>query len=193
MQRSERRAQILASAAALIVARANSSCTLDEIAEAAGISKPLIFKYFSSREDLLKALMQVEYQRLRERGLDAIKPDAPLETVVTEIFENVLGYYFERGAILALLWGDPAVAGLARQRANQQQETTLEYFLKRSIETYNVPPDVARIGVTMVMNAPILATRPLYRRGFGAKRVAEVWSTFVNGGWKALAEKFGER
>lgn len=191
MHPTERRKQILESAARLIVARGNSNCSLDEIADEAGISRPLIFKYFARREDLLKALVELEFAHLREAGLTSDGPDAPLEKVVARVVERVLKYYSERGAILWLLSGDPAVAKLMQQRNRGSRDRTLDYFLKRSMTTYGVPEDVARIAVTMVVNAPILGARPLFGRGIGTERVAEVWSTFINGGWKALAKKYG--
>jgi AcrR family transcriptional regulator len=54
MSPEQRREQILDSAVDLIVARGLTSCTLEEVAVQARISKPVIYKYFSRLQDLLK-------------------------------------------------------------------------------------------------------------------------------------------
>jgi AcrR family transcriptional regulator len=190
MSPQARREQILDSAVALILARGNSNCTLEEVAQQAGISKPLIYKYFPKREDLLKALLEREYAHLRGRGLDDVPRDVPLDTVRRKTVERSLAYYFERGPIIRLLSGDPAVAQIARSRNRGARAMTTDYFVRRSVEAYGVPEDVARIVSTMVVNAPILSVRALKERGIDAKRAAEIWSEFVSGGWRALAEKF---
>ena len=72
-----RRQQILDAAVALILANRHSSCTLEQVAEAAHISKPLIYKYFPKREDLMKAILEREFLELRGRGLNAIPRQSP--------------------------------------------------------------------------------------------------------------------
>jgi AcrR family transcriptional regulator len=190
MSPDERRGQILDSAVALILARGNSNCTLEDVAREARISRPLIYKYFPKREDLLKALLEREYAHLRGRGLDDVPRDVPLDVVRRRAVERSLAYYFERGPIIRLISGDPAVAQTARSRNRGARAVTTDYFVRRSVETYGVPEDVARIVSTMVVNAPILSVRALKERGVDPKRAAEIWSEFVAGGWRALAEKF---
>ena len=59
------------------------------------------------------------------------------------------------------------------------------------MDSYGVPKDVARIAVTMVVNAPILSIPSLKRRDISAERTIAVWSSFIIGGWKALEAEFG--
>jgi AcrR family transcriptional regulator len=188
----QRRTQILDSAVTLILAAGHSGCTLEQVAAAAGISKPLIYKYFPKREDLLNAILEREFADLSGRGLDTLPRDIPIERVIRGTVERALHYYFERGPIVRLLSGDPAVAAMARTRNRNSRVNTADFFVKRFIDTYAVPKDVAVIAVTMVVNAPIHSIPALRRRGINADRTIDVWSEFIIGGWKALEVRYGD-
>src|SRR4249919_1792499 len=89
-----RREQILDAAVKLIVGTGSARCTLEQVAAAAGVSTPLIYKYFPRREDLLAALMDREFRLLSRRGLNSIPRDAPVEEVVRATVGNALRYYY---------------------------------------------------------------------------------------------------
>jgi AcrR family transcriptional regulator len=188
-----RREQILDAAVGLILGAGNARCTLEQVAAAAGVSTPLVYKYFPRREDLLTTLMEREFKLLARRGLRTLPADAPIEQVVRATVDNALRYYFERGPVVQLLSSDPAVAEMARRGNRASTQTTTQYFITKFVETYGVPGDVALIAVTMVINAPILSIPRLRRRGIAADRTIAVWSDFILGGWKALSAKYGKK
>jgi AcrR family transcriptional regulator len=193
MSPERRRAQILDSAVDLVVARGLSSCTLEEVAVQARISKPLIYKYFSSLQDLLKALVEREYHYLRRSGIDIFPPDMPYDELVHRSTLLAIEYLYERGPIIRLLASDRSVASLAHRQDRDERKNITEYFMKRRIEVFGMPMDVADIISTMTINAPILSARSLKRKGISARRAAEVWSDFILGGNNAIAAKYGKR
>jgi AcrR family transcriptional regulator len=193
MSPEQRREQILDSAVDLIVARGLSSCTLEEVAVQARISKPLIYKYFSRLQDLLKALVEREYHYLRRSGLDIFPRDMPYEELVHRSTLLAIEYLYERGPIIRLLASDRSVASLAHRQDRDERSNITEYFTKRRIDVYGMPKDVATIVSTMTINAPILSARALKRKGISARRAAEVWSEFIVGGNNAIAVKYGKR
>ncbi len=193
MAPDERRSQILDAAVKLIVANGHSSCTLEQVASAAGISKPLIYKYFARREDLLRAILDREFTVLSGRGLDTLPRDMPIEKLIRGTVERALHYYAERGPIVRLLSTDPAVADRVRAGNRGSRESTTDFFIRRFVKTYGVPQDVAAIAVTLVVNAPIHTAQALRRRGIDTERTIEVWSTFIIGGWKELEAQYGSR
>lgn len=186
-----RRDQILDAAVDLAVARDHAGFSLEQVADAAGVSTPLVYKYFPRREDLVQALLEREFEYLGRQGLGSIPHDSPLEDIVRRTVANALTYYFERGPIVRLLAADPAVAVLARERNAASRTSTSRYFVRRFVEAFGVPEDVAIIAVTMVVNAPILSVSRLRKRGIDAQRTIEVWSTFILGGWRALSAQYG--
>jgi AcrR family transcriptional regulator len=188
-----RREQILDAAVKLIVGAGNARCTLEQVAASAGVSTPLVYKYFPRREDLLTALMDREFALLSRRGINTIPRDAPVDEVVRATVDNALRYYFERGPIVQLLANDPAVADMARKGNRASNQNTTQFFIAKFVESYGVPGDVALIAVTMVINAPILSIPRLRRRGISADLTIDVWNEFILGGWKALSAKYGKK
>ena len=192
MAPEERRSQILEAAAALILESGHSGCTLEQVAKAAGVSKPLIYKYFPGRDDLIVALLEREFAELQGHGLDSIPRDMPVDRVAGLTIERALRYYDERGPILRLLSADPAAAAMAREKNRASRASTTDYFIKRSVEEYGVPLEVATIAVTMVVNAPIHTVSYLTRKQVPIDRTIEVWREFVAGGWRALESRYGK-
>ncbi|MET0335879.1 MAG: TetR/AcrR family transcriptional regulator [Rhizobacter sp.] len=186
-----RRAQIMDSATELILGRGLAQCTLDEVAVAAGISKALIYRHFSSRDELLKALLEREFSVLRGRGLGAFAPDAPFERVVRLSTQQAFDYLYERGAILRELFSDRSAVALLQSRDRDERMASTRFFVDKSIQTYAVPPEVAQIIAVITINAPASAARGLRRFGFSPELSADAWSEFVLGGWAAVAKRFG--
>ncbi|MBC7954827.1 MAG: TetR/AcrR family transcriptional regulator [Cytophagales bacterium] len=188
----ERRTQIMDSATELILSRGLIHCTLEEVALAAGISKALIYRHFSNRDELLTALLEREFSVLRGRGLGAFPPDTPFDRVVRAATQQAFDYLYERGAILRELFSDRSSVQLLQERDREERMQSTRFFVEKSIRTYRLPPDVAQIIAIITINAPATAARGLRRFGFSPQKSADVWSEFVLGGWAAVAERFGE-
>ena len=58
LPRGERREQLLAAASAVFVDRGYHAAGMDEIADRAGVSKPVLYQHFSSKLDLYLAVLQ---------------------------------------------------------------------------------------------------------------------------------------
>jgi AcrR family transcriptional regulator len=187
MSPEDRREQILDSAVAYVVEHGLSTFTLDNVAQLAGVSKPLVYKYFARREDLLRAVLEREYVYLGRHKLDVLPDEAPLEPLIRASNRNAFNYLYERGPVIRLLGSDRSVAELVHQRERDERGAITQHFIKRLMKTYGVPQDVAFICTVMTVNAPILSSRALKRAGISAERAAQVWSDFAMGGWQALA------
>ncbi len=190
MAPAARRQQIIQAAVELIVSTGHSGCTLEQVADAAGISKPLIYKYFPKRDDLVKALLEQEFAELHGRGLNTIPKKVPFDRVVRATVERALHYYHDRGPILRLLSADPAVVDLSRTANRSSWSDTSRYFIDRAVDQFKIPKDVAMIAVTMVINAPIHSMPYLRRRNVDIDHTVEVWTEFILGGWRAVEARY---
>jgi AcrR family transcriptional regulator len=188
----QRRTQIMDSATELILSRGLLHCTLEEVAGVASISKALIYRHFSSRDELLTALLEREFSVLRGRGLGAFPPDTPFDRVVRVATQQAFDYLYERGAILRELFSDRSSVQLLQGRDREERMQSTRFFVEKSIRTYRIPPDVAQIIAVITINAPATAARGLRKFGFSSQQSADVWSEFVLGGWAAVARRFGE-
>jgi AcrR family transcriptional regulator len=74
--RSERTSQLLDISLEIIVERGYAALTMSSLAEAAGVSKPIVYRSYPNRPALLIALLRREQKRA-ERALDAAIPADP--------------------------------------------------------------------------------------------------------------------
>ena len=190
MAPAARRQQIIQAAVELIVSTGHSGCTLEQVADAAGISKPLIYKYFPKRDDLVKALLEQEFAELHGR-----RPQYhPEEGSVRSCGPCHSG---KSPALLPRSRSHPETP-LRRPRRRRSQphgesiswSDTSRYFIDRAVDQFKIPKDVAMIAVTMVINAPIHSMPYLRRRNVDIDHTVEVWTEFILGGWRAVEARY---
>lgn len=190
MSPEARREQLLDTAVSYIVEHGLSDFTLENLAVSAGVSKPLVYKYFPNRDDLLKAMLEREYRILAGRYIADPPADVPVEPQIRASTERGFEYLYERGPIVRLLGSDRGVAELVQQRERSDRSAITTVFIERLQQAYGVPHEVAMICSVLAANAPIQSVRVLKKGGVDAKRAAQVWSDFVIGGWKALQAQY---
>jgi AcrR family transcriptional regulator len=94
MTGSERREQLLTVARALFAEKGYDATSIEEVAQRAGISKPVVYEHFGGKEGLYAVLVDREVRGLLERviaALDAEHPRAKLEGAALAL----LGYVEE--------------------------------------------------------------------------------------------------
>ncbi|WP_394939110.1 TetR/AcrR family transcriptional regulator [Psychromicrobium sp. YIM B11713] len=91
LPRDERRAQLLAAATEVFVANGYHAAAMDEIAEAASVSKPVLYQHFPSKRELYIALLDVQLAELTERMLTVIASTEDNR----ERVQATIGAYFE--------------------------------------------------------------------------------------------------
>lgn len=69
----ERRAQVLAVARAVLSANGFHGATMTDIAEAAGVTKPVLYQHFSSKRDLYRAVLTDIGERLEAAVIDSAR------------------------------------------------------------------------------------------------------------------------
>jgi AcrR family transcriptional regulator len=72
LPRGERRAQLLDAANEVFTSRGYHAAAMDDIAEVAGVSKPVLYQHFSSKLDLYLALLDSSCERLVDVVRDAL-------------------------------------------------------------------------------------------------------------------------
>jgi AcrR family transcriptional regulator len=93
LPRAERERQVLAAARALFAQRGYGAVTMDEVADAVGVTKPLLYIYFGNKEHLYLACMEPAAEELREAVASAVaqaeRPADALEPGVRAFFSFV--------------------------------------------------------------------------------------------------------
>ena len=120
-----RRAQILDAAGRVFADAGFEAASIDRIADAAGISPPVIYDHFGSKQELFVAVMEEASDELTARGAATMAIAAPLEMRVRASVEGFFDYVEERPAAARVLLvthrGSP---GLQAAAAQVQAEAT---------------------------------------------------------------------
>ena len=105
----QRRAEILAAAADVIVAQGFLPAPMEQIARGAGVSKGLIYAYFPSRTDLYNAVLAGSVEALAER-IDALS-NTGFEDLAVAAAELYFDQVARHGTLLHILFTDPVLDG----------------------------------------------------------------------------------
>ncbi|CAM5675509.1 MULTISPECIES: TetR/AcrR family transcriptional regulator [Streptomyces] len=117
----ERREQLIAVALGLFSHRAPEEVSIDEIAEAAGISRPLVYHYFPGKQSLYEAALRRAADELAARFVEP--HEGPLGARLLRVMERFFDFVEEHGpGFSALMRGGPSIgameaAGSGRARA----------------------------------------------------------------------------
>jgi AcrR family transcriptional regulator len=183
----QRREQILESAVHLILAEGVARCTLETTAAQAGISKALIYRHFSSREELLRTVLHREYDIMRDRGVNDFSKAESLEAYMSANLPKVFQYLLERGPVIRAIFNDRSVANVLREDDTQRRASSTGYMRTQVVHTFAVEERTAHLGVLLTANAPVASARALRSFGIDHQDAAEFWTTFLMGGWTAIS------
>ena len=94
MSAQQRREQLLSVGKALFASRGYEAVTVEEIAAAAEVSKPVVYEHFGGKEGLYAVVVDREMQALLQRITDALTGDHPrllLEQAGMALFDYIEG------------------------------------------------------------------------------------------------------
>lgn len=159
MPRAQREEQILRIAEEVFAERGFQATTMEDIAERVGVTKPLIYEYFGSKEGLLSACITSARTQLRvatEAAWQGVGADAPLDV----IFRAGVGAFFafidEHATAFVLIQQEGAVASqaspLIESIREQQSAATMATFREAPALTA-VPDEVLEGYVEVVIGA----------------------------------------
>lgn len=104
LPRSARRAQLLEVALQVFVAQGFHATTLDDIADAAGVSKPVLYQHFPSKLDLYLALLDAQAQDLVERVRAALEATTDNRARVRGAITTYFDFVESKGAAYRLVF-----------------------------------------------------------------------------------------
>lgn len=123
MPREVREQQMLDAAVRIFGRRGYMAASMDEVAELAGVSKPLVYLYLNSKEDLFTACIRREAAALTEAVRAGIRPDLPADRQLWDGLKAFFAHTAEHPDAWSVLHlqarthGEPFAAEVAAMRA----------------------------------------------------------------------------
>ena len=183
MQVDERRRQLLDAGAELFAKHSFEEISMRELAEAAGVSKPLLYHYFPSKIDLFKAAVSEKAEELQR----LIEPssDRPAIEQLSQVLDSYLAWIEDNAQTWSKLLQSAATLPEARELVEGFRQRTMDLILAQLTEGRKPRPAlrIAIKGWLGYMDAAILdwterkdlaraKLRELLLAAFGAALVA---------------------
>ncbi|MDQ8704474.1 TetR/AcrR family transcriptional regulator [Streptomyces sp. LHD-70] len=192
MPRAVRERQMMDAAVRTFAQRGYRAASMDEIAELAGVSKPLVYLYLNSKEELFTACIRREAAALVEAVRSAITPGEPADA---QLWSGLRGFFTHTAehpdgwAVLhaqARTQGEPFAREVAVMREEIVAFVTL-LIAEAAREAHRNPSlperEVAGLAEALVGAAEALAVWANTAEGVTAKQAA---TTLMNFAWAGL-------
>src|SRR5437870_5257293 len=128
--RPYRRESLLAAATDIVADGDVEALSMETVATRAGVSRPLVYKHFANRGELLAAVYRREAAALDAEIVDAVEQADGLEDVVRTMVRAIFGGDAARGSIFAVLQRAGARDASVRAEQRARDRRTVRFFAK---------------------------------------------------------------
>jgi AcrR family transcriptional regulator len=131
--RAVREAQMVAAAERLFAEHGYHGVSMDQIAAASGISKPMLYDYFGSKEGLFLACVERARGRLFEEIASAVRGAADLEGALRAGVEAFLSFADQQRTTWTVLFGEGGSFGQAAASIRAEQAGLIAQLLREAV------------------------------------------------------------
>jgi AcrR family transcriptional regulator len=185
----DRRDALLTAAAAILTDEPVEAVTMEAVAERAGVSRPLVYKHFANRGELLAAVYQREAAVLQDELATAVRQATSVTDMFRTLIRGALKAQADRGTALAALRAAGGWNHALRQEQRQRDQTTLRYLATHLSRELGVGEPEATLAVTILLGAietVLVQWRRRPTRQY-ATQLEAAYVTLVTGGLAQLA------
>jgi AcrR family transcriptional regulator len=181
LPRSARRLQLLGAAQEVFVAQGYHAAAMDDIAERAGVSKPVLYQHFPGKLDLYLALLDQHAEALVGAVRDALESTSDNKQRVAATIEAYFRFVDEDGGAFRLVFeSDLTNQGAVRERVEGVTAACAEAISEVIREDAGLPPEEAQLlavgltGMAQVSARYWLATEGSIPRDAAARLLASL-------------------
>jgi AcrR family transcriptional regulator len=182
-----RKEQLLATARQMIVDDGLQHFTMEALARTAGVSSPLVYNYFSSRQALLEALLEFEYQAYSRSMASRIQAADNFEEVVRVFITSNFDHHTP-GNILPILQSQPDIAAVIKSKQSRQQRQTATYLVENTARNYQMSKSEAELVVRMSSGASIAAASAGAKSAASREKTIDTVLAYVLAGINEIAK-----
>jgi AcrR family transcriptional regulator len=178
--------QLLNVAKQMIVSDGLQSFRMESLARMAEVSSPLVYNYFSSRQALLRALLEREYRE----SSNALFYEVVNATSFEDVIRAFIASNFEHhapGNILPVLLSQPDIADSISDMRSEQRKRTATYLVKNSAKTYKLSIEQAQLAITMSSGASIAAAEWVVMSSLEKSQAIDMALSYIKAGMSGLA------
>ena len=178
--------QLLNVAKKMIVSDGLQSFRMESLARMAEVSSPLVYNYFSSRQALLRALLEREYRE----SSNALFYEVVNATSFEDVIRVFIASNFEHhapGNILPVLLSQPDIADTISEMRSEQRKRTATYLVENSAKIYKLSIEQAQLAITMSSGASIAAAEWVVMSSLEKSQAIDMALSYIKAGMSGLA------
>ena len=174
----ERRNQLLDCARQIVLERGLSTLTMERLASEAGVSHPLIYKYFDTRLQLLQELLIREYKAFQQSFTQA-KPRVGGYREVLRGYVDINFRQFAGGELLGILLAQADVSQVIKDRERARHAP---FFINELVHEFTIPKNLAEQILVLASGASLAAAEHYSRVGGDREEQIDQTVSFILGG-----------
>ena len=150
---ADRRDTLLDATADLLASGDAEAVSMEAVAERAGVSRPLVYKHFANRRELLAAVYRRESSLLHVELSTAVRGANGLEEMFRALIRGSLRAQATRGATFAALRAAGGRDRAMRDEQRKRDRITVSYFAKQAAHELALDESEARRAVAILLGA----------------------------------------
>ena len=150
---AERRESLIDTTARIVVERGVEAVSMETVAEAAGVSRALVYKHFANRSEMLAAVYRREAVLLHEDMAAEVRSADSLEGMFRALIRASFRVSAKRGALFAALRSAGAWNRELRTEQRARDRQTVKAFAARAAREYSIPLSEAQRATAMLLGS----------------------------------------
>ena len=158
-QAEERRAQLMDTALNVFAQKGLEGATVKDLSEAAGVAQGLLYHYFRSKEELLRAALERHYFLPELRRITSPDRDRPAQAVLIEVGEGFAAMLRERRSLLQVMIREaPTNPAVAERIARAQRESVrlLSEYLESRVAAGELRPHDTQASARLLLYTVVM-------------------------------------
>lgn len=191
LARADRREALLDAALTLVAEGDLDSVSMESVADRAGVSRPLVYKHFANRTEILTELYLREGQRLHEDLSVDVQAAGTIQDKYRSLFRGSIRAARDRGPTFAALRSVADMNEQLRKIQRDRDRHTVEFYAQHTIDELNVPRAETEAVTAMLLGAiaPALALWHAQPSDNYASQLEDAYMCIVTGSLAELAQQ----
>jgi AcrR family transcriptional regulator len=188
LPRDQRRIQLLDAASQVFASKGYHAAAMDDIADAAGVSKPVLYQHFPSKLDLYLALLDQSCYRLVEVLEEAL---ASTDDNADRVIATVAAFYefisSESGDFRFVFESDLTADGAVQQRLSRVNSEISDAIAGVIADDTSLPPPQAKLLAVSLVGIAQVSARYWISSGTSAITLEEAKHLVSNLAWRGIS------
>jgi AcrR family transcriptional regulator len=187
----DRREALVAAAARLLASRGIDAISMETVAAGANVSRPLVYKHFANRDDLLAEVYRQQAAEVDAAIVAAVTPVTGFDAKVRAMIRAVLESVSTHGPIFAPLDRAGLRGDAFRREQRARDERTVRSFARMAMAEYDLEKAEATAAIAILLTG-MASIRAQWQARPTAERLQfleDLYVDLVTGGLASLASR----